>query len=360
MAIIPLNFQEAPFQLDEVHKNRILTNQLLQLTEYHKEHCLPYRTILSAYAYQNDKILHYSDLPFLPIGIFKRLQLASRFENQGEIKTITSSGTSGQQVSKICLDGETRTLQQQALTAIGSNFLGLKRLPMLVIDCESILGKRDFFSARTAAVLGFSIFGKNRCFALNQNMELEIEKVNYFLDHYGSDKFLVFGFTYLIWKNFCMEMKMRGLHFDMSNGILVHGGGWKKLQNEWVEKEEFQEKIRLYTGIKAIHDYYGMAEQSGSIFMECEYGHLHCSDYSGIILRRPKDFSVCDIGERGMIQTLSVLPLSYPGHNILTEDEGVLLGIDDCKCGRKGAYFKVLGRVKNAEIRGCSDTYEKL
>jgi hypothetical protein len=37
--------------------------------------------------------------------------------------------------------------------------------------------------------------------------------------------------------------------------------------------------------------------------------------------------------------------------------EGVLLGEDDCPCGRNGKYFKVIGRLKNAEIRGCSDTY---
>ena len=54
---------------------------------------------------------------------------------------------------------------------------------------------------------------------------------------------------------------------------------------------------------------------------------------------------------------VSVLPHSYPGHSILTEDEGLILGEDDCPCGRKGKYIKILGRMKNAEIRGCSDTY---
>jgi hypothetical protein len=49
------------------------------------------------------------------------------------------------------------------------------------------------------------------------------------------------------------------------------------------------------------------------------------------------------------------LPLSYPGHNILTEDIGIIKGIDNCKCGKKGKYFKVLGRVPDAELRGCSD-----
>jgi hypothetical protein len=34
---------------------------------------------------------------------------------------------------------------------------------------------------------------------------------------------------------------------------------------------------------------------------------------------------------------------------------GVLLGEDDCACGRMGKYFRVNGRLKSAEVRGCSD-----
>ena len=100
-----------------------------------------------------------------------------------------------------------------------------------------------------------------------------------------------------------------------------------------------------------------MVEQTGSIFVECEYGHMHASNLSDIFIRRPHDFSIADVDEPGIIQTLSVLPKSYPGHSLLTEDEGILLGEDDCECGRLGKYFKILGRVKNAELRGCSDTY---
>ena len=102
-----------------------------------------------------------------------------------------------------------------------------------------------------------------------------------------------------------------------------------------------------------------MAEQLGSVFVECENNHMHCSNYSDIIIRRPYDFSVADVGERGLIQLQSLLPTSYPGHSILTEDEGEILGADDCPCGRKGKYFKIYGRIKGAEIRGCSDTYER-
>ena len=91
--------------------------------------------------------------------------------------------------------------------------------------------------------------------------------------------------------------------------------------------------------------------------MQCEQGHLHASNFSDVLVRRPRDFSLADIGERGIIQVVSVLPRSYPGHSLLTEDEGAILGEDDCPCGRKGKYLKIFGRLKNAEIRGCSDTY---
>jgi hypothetical protein len=58
-----------------------------------------------------------------------------------------------------------------------------------------------------------------------------------------------------------------------------------------------------------------------------------------------------------VIQVLSALPLSYPGHSILTEDMGILEGVDHSEGGRRGKYFSVIGRVPKAELRGCSDTH---
>ena len=52
---------------------------------------------------------------------------------------------------------------------------------------------------------------------------------------------------------------------------------------------------------------------------------------------------------------MSLIPLSYPGHNILTEDQGYIIGADNCRCGKLGKYFVLTNRVKNTEIRGCSD-----
>ena len=53
--------------------------------------------------------------------------------------------------------------------------------------------------------------------------------------------------------------------------------------------------------------------------------------------------------------SFSLLPISYPGHNLLTEDLGTIHGLDGCTCGRRGKYFSVEGRVEGTQLRGCSD-----
>ena len=84
---------------------------------------------------------------------------------------------------------------------------------------------------------------------------------------------------------------------------------------------------------------------------------MHSPSYSEVIVRNPISLLPSDVGHEGVVQVISILPMSYPGHSILTEDLGTVMGRDDCKCGRIGQYFVISGRIKDAEVRGCSDTY---
>lgn len=352
-----IDFSKPPYEQAEAEKDIYYTEQLKALTDYHRQRCAPYRRMLEALGYQQEQAEHYRDLPWLPVGLFKRMQLNS-LEDSADYKVGQSSGTVSQKHSSVILDGETRVLQQQALGAIGGTVIGHRRLPMLVVERPSVLMDSRTFSAKVAGIQGFSLFGKNRTFVLGKDGRLDVEGIGSFLEQFGSEKFLIYGFTGQIWQHLYLECREMGWKPDLSRAVLIHGGGWKKLKNLAVSKEAFREGLFSQCGIRQIHDYYGMAEQAGSIFLECEHGHLHCSDYSAVLFRRAEDFSLCDVGETGLIQVMSLLPRSYPGHNLLTEDEGRLLGIDDCPCGRKGAYFEVVGRLEAAEIRGCSDTYE--
>lgn len=349
----------SPFSLDEGEKEKLLTERLLELTKLHQEHCPEYAKILDSIDFSVDKAKSYKELPFLPVRLFKELELKS-IPQEDVVKTMTSSGTTGQAVSKIYLDRATSSNQQKTMVKIVSEFTGSSRMPMIIIDCPSVVKNRAMFSARGAGILGFSIFGAKKIYALDDNMKLDVEGVREFLDKFKGQKILLFGFTFMIWQHFYKELlrlKEDGITFDLSNGILIHGGGWKKLISEAVSHDEFHKRLKDVCGLEHIHDYYGMVEQTGCIYMECECGHLHASIFSDVITRRPIDFSECEVGEKGIIQVVSTIPESYPGHSLLTEDEGVVLGIDDCPCGRKGKYFKIEGRLQNAEIRGCSDTY---
>lgn len=350
--------EKTPYSLSKDEKNRILTERLKELTKLHKENCEEYSRILDSISFDLEKVDSYENLPFLPVRLFKELELRS-VPKEEVVKTMTSSGTSGQAVSKIYLDRTTSSNQQKTMVKIVSDYTGSGRMPMIILDCPSVVKNRLMFSARGAGILGFSIFGAKKIYALDDDMNLNVEVLKEFLEKYKGQKILLFGFTFMVWKHFYKELvRLKDeVSFDLSNGILIHGGGWKKLVNEAVSPEEFHRRLKDICGLDSIHDYYGMVEQTGCIYMQCECGHLHASIFSDVIIRKPEDFSICKKGERGIIQVVSAIPESYPGHSLLTEDEGEILGEDDCPCGRNGKYFKIYGRLKNAEIRGCSDTY---
>jgi phenylacetate-coenzyme A ligase PaaK-like adenylate-forming protein len=337
-------------------KSEFFLKRILNLFDHHCENNDDFRKMMSAVKYNGNNISSVDELPFIPVRLFKMFELRSVPVNQ-IVKTMTSSGTTGQAVSKIFLDKLTSSLQTKILSKIVASFLGSNRTPMLIIDCEATIKNRNMFSARSAGITGFSLFASKRIFALNDDMSLNEDGIIQFLNENKSKTIFLFGFTFIVYQHFYRELLKSSIKFDLSNSVLIHGGGWKKLISEAVDSNTFKEQLRAICGLNRIHDYYGMVEQTGTIHMECEMGYLHTSEFSDIIVRNPNDFSTCSFGEEGIIQLLSLLPISYPGQSILTEDIGVIFGEDDCKCGRKGKYFKILGRLKNAELRGCSDTY---
>ena len=167
-------------------------------------------------------------------------------------------------------------------------------------------------------------------------------------------KFLFFGFTDTLWFNFIEVLSKKKIFLKHNNNYVIHGGGWKKLEAKKINREKLNNKIQKILGTKKIYNYYGMIEQVGSIFIECEYGFFHSSIFSDILIR-DKNLIIEKNFIPGIIQVLSLLPFSYPGHSIITEDLGYIVGEDTCKCKRKGKYFKVLSRIPNSENRGCAN-----
>ena len=100
-----------------------------------------------------------------------------------------------------------------------------------------------------------------------------------------------------------------------------------------------------------------MVEQVGGVYFENPLHYLHAPIYSEVIVRDPVTLEPLPDGQPGLVQVLSCLPTSYPGHSLLTED----LGVDPrSRSGRHRhgrPVFEILGRVPKTELRGCSDTF---
>jgi hypothetical protein len=93
------------------------------------------------------------------------------------------------------------------------------------------------------------------------------------------------------------------------------------------------------------------------VFLQGSDGLLHPPNFADVIVRDPITWDEMPLGEAGVVQVLSTLPSSYPGHSILTEDIGIVQGIDDDPGGWLGKRFSLVGRVPRTQLRGCSDIY---
>ncbi|MEU4694431.1 acyl-protein synthetase [Actinoplanes sp. NPDC023714] len=337
------------FTLPQSVKEEVLLKELSSLTEHHRAHCEPYDRILAASGFASASSV--AGLPYLPVRLFKNLELKSIPDDE-VFKVLTSSGTTGE-VSRIYLDKAAAAEQQRRLAATVQTVLGPKRLPMLLVDTKAMLKDRRSFSARGAGVLGMSTFGRDHVWALDNDGVVDLEAIRGFLAKHGDQPFLIFGFTFLVWLHLYEVALEHGL--DLGNGILIHSGGWKKLVDQAVSPDEFRKRL-AGVGLTNVHNYYGMVEQIGTIFLEGPSGgSLYCPDFADVVVRDPETWAELPPGEPGLLEVVSTLPTSYPGHVLLTEDLGVVHGVDDGDW--PGKRFSVLGRLPRAEARGCSDTY---
>ncbi|GBL04614.1 acyl-protein synthetase [Glaciecola sp. KUL10] len=345
------------FSLGKAEKAKKLNNLLNTLYKHHFESSDAFRKIAYSLGFKADR--HCTNLDehiYVAVRLFKLFELSS-IQKEDTFKVLSSSGTTSQTPARIILDKQTSARQSKVLVNIMQSVIGKQRLPMLVIDSEAVARGKGGFSARTAGIQGLSFFGRKHVYALNDDMSPNWQRISEFFEVNQGTPVLLFGFTFMIWQYLVCEAKSAAYQFQSKDAVIIHSGGWKKLESQKVDNLSFKKACDEVIKGSKVHNFYGMAEQVGSVFIECEYGHLHAPNMADIIVRNPDDLSVCKHGEKGLIQVISTLPTSYPGYSILTEDLGRIHGEDDCLCGRKGKYFEVLGRLPKAEVRGCSDTH---
>ena len=342
------------FNFKKKERDKFFEKSFYELIKFHEKNCKNYSLILKKMGFQINKKAKSSETPPLPVSIFKDNKLYSCKEKK-IVKKLFSSGTTGNKQSQIFLDAINSKVQTKVLVQIMEYFFGKKRMPMLIIEKKFEHKDRTNLLASQAAVNGFSILAKKTYFALHSNGQINLEEIEKFLEEFTDEKKIIFGFTNKVFQ-FFLEKQNLPKNIQFKNCILLHGGGWKKIESKSMDPQKFKIELKKRYNFKKIVNYYGLIEQTGSIFVECnKCDAFKCSIYSDVYVRDENLKIEKKNNKEGLIQLMSLLPSSYPGNNILTEDLGVICPSQTCKCNFKGKRFKIKGRSKESEIRGCAN-----
>ena len=302
-----------------------------------------------------------ADLPFLPVAMLKANPPLSLVEAHEIKRTLTSSATTGQVPSRIVLDAQTARRMTKGVVAILQDFIGSSRRPYLVVEAPGAIGSKSELGARGAAIQGLQPFASevHYCLRADNGGEpvLERERLLQFAQAHSGSTVLVYGFTYMLWNHLVKPLRAESACLGLPNVHILHSGGWKRLQHQSVDKRAFNEGLAQVFGCapERVIDFYGLVENVGVIYPDCAEGNKHAPAFGEVIVRNPLTLAPVGPGEKGLIQVCSVLPTSFPGHLLLTDDLAEVIAWDGCPCGRRGIAFRFAGRAPQSEVRGCGN-----
>ena len=311
--------------------------ELATLAEHHRRGCPAYARIRGA-----------GEGTALHVGVFKHLELRTEHEGRETGRTLHSSSTSGV-ASRIHLDPRSGDLQARSGLAILKDFVGAEPGPLLILDSVRSLRSREL-SARVAAAMSLKPLATELFFLLDDPAKpdsFQREELARALERPGPVR--VYGFTSLLWQAWPKDLRLD------RPVVFVHSGGWKKLEEQKVDRATFDRALLATAapGSKVI-DYYGLVEQVGVIYPLCEQGFRHVPVWAGVRVLDPYTGEPVADGQGGVLELANLLAWGAPYHHVVTEDLG-RIEPGPCPCGRSGPRFELLGRIPKAEVRGCAN-----
>lgn len=329
---------------------------------FHYEHNGMYQRFCDRKGFDPHQPFTIEEMPPVSVSVFKELGFKLNSVPKEDLTlALQSSATSGVP-STIVVDKETAKRQAKAMIKVIGEFIGKERKPFLVMDIDPRSSYKKLLGARFAAVTGYLRFANKIGYFLkadeNNVSYFDVDGIQEYVKALETDKpVVVFGFTYILYQHVLQSIEKAGVKIQLPKGSkIIHIGGWKKLESEKISKELFNNRLSKYFGIESadVIDIYGFTEQMGLNYPDCECGWKHTSSYVRVLVRDTVTREVLPPGKEGLLEFITPVPHSYPGNAVLTDDIGII-DVDCCKNGRAGTRFKIVGRMKKAEVRGCGD-----
>lgn len=271
-----------------------------------------------------------NDIPFLPISFFKTHTVISNTKTAEKI--FESSGTTGIQPSRHYVADlnlyETSFVQSfEMFYGNPKDYVVLALLPSYLERKNSALvymaEKLVELSAQNAS--GFFLHEHENLYDL-----LDVLKT-------GHRKTILLGVSFAL-LDFTEKYKL-----DFSDLIVIETGGMKGRREE-ITRQELHTQLRVGFDVQKIHSEYGMTEMLSQAYSKGE-GIFYSPPWLRILTR-----DLCEptlIQQKNKTGGVNVIDLAnlYSCSFIATDDLGKV---------NSDASFEILGRIDNAEMRGCN------
>jgi hypothetical protein len=280
--------------------------------------------------------------PLVPVGLFKRVDLATPVDAEGV--WLTSSGSSGTATrvffDRLSMERIKRGMMQ---IFIRNRFIDFQPANFLLLSPDPTRGSHPGYATTFEKFTGCAPV-KERVFAVDDagkfRPEIALEALRRWSD--STSPIFLFGLTvYFEQLASCTDepipqrASVRGLT----------GGGWKGLAKQLGRDEIVARLGALLAASKFdLRDLFGLTEHPLH-YISCTHGRFHVPKYAraqildaGGATARP--------GEPGLIRLSSPLFASLPSHDLLTEDRGSWG--EHCPCGEPLPYLVYLDRVTAA------------
>jgi len=325
-----LNRSELKARIFDVDNASAFNALALDIFRYQSVNNAVYGKFLHFLGVSPQKVNEITDIPFLPIELFKSQPVVTG-QYTPEV-VFTSSGTSGAETSR----HNVRELEiyRQSFTRGFELFYGpvkdycvLALLPAYLEREGSslVLMADDFIKKSNHPLSGFYL---NNLEQLAENLR-KLEKEN--------------QATLLLGVSFALLDLAEQFPQPLNKTILMETGGMKGRRKE-ITREELHRTLKNAFNSTAIHSEYGMTELLSQAYSKGE-GLFNCPPWMQILIREQDDpLGYASPGKTGGINVID------------------LANIDSCSfiatsdLGRKQTdnRFEVLGRFDSSDVRGCN------
>ncbi len=275
-------------------------------------------------------IKSYTDIPFLPISLFKSHKIKS-FQGDGEL-VFSSSGTTGMIPSKhyvkeLALYREAYNRSFEYFYGPISEFTVLALLPSYLEREGSslILMAEDFIARSNYSESGFYLYNYQELYQQLISLRQKGRKV------------LLLGVSFALLE-FAELFK---IYFP--DLIVMETGGMKGKRKELL-RSELHSILKKSFGVEYVHSEYGMTELMSQAYSKGE-GLFYAPPWQRVLIRDTNDpLSLLQGQKSGGINCIDLYNL-YSCAFIATQDLGRR---------NKNGSFEILGRFDSAEVRGCN------